>query len=617
MKAVTPDKRVDPAWLRSNFPCAQACPVGTEAGRYVHLIAQGRFREAYRVAREPNPFASICGRICAAPCEQACRRGATDAPISIRGLKRFVCERFGVESMIDLERLEDIIGPALPRREERVAIVGAGPAGLSAAHDLALMGYRVTVFEAQSVPGGMLRLGIPAYRLPRELIRLEILAILSLGVTLEVNQRLGRDFTLQGLRDDGYQAVFLAIGAHKSRALQMPGVELDGVLNAVDFLLNVNLGYKVELGERVVVVGGGNVAIDVARTAARRELEPENTARNMTEALDVARSAVRFGAREVHLICLESRQEMPADPEEVAQAGEEHIRLYPSRGPTRLLGEGGRVVGVETLDVASVFDANGRFNPQFRQGTERIVGADSVILAIGQASDLSFLSPTDGIEVTPRGTIRVERETLATTRGGVFAGGDLAFGPRLVIDAVADGRRAAQAIHEHLAGSPPLAKMLDLTIHDRQTYRQMPDFERLPRQAIPALPIARRVGIAQVELGYDEETACREASRCLRCWINTIFEGHDRRGDECLLCGGCMDVCPEDCIELVAGSRLVVDGEDLELLRQEYRLGAAQPCEVSVILKDETACSRCGLCARRCPVGCITMESFDQNQPGD
>ena len=268
------DKRVNPVWLRSNFPCAQACPVGTEAGRYVHLIAQGRFREAYRVAREPNPFASICGRICAAPCEQACRRGAIDAPISIRGLKRFVCERFGVESMIDLERLEDIIGQALPRREERVAIVGAGPAGMSAAHDLALMGYQATVFEAQSVPGGMLRLGIPEYRLPRELIRLEIQAILSLGVTLEVNQRLGQDFTLKSLRDDGYQAVFLAIGAHKSRALRIPGTELDGVLNAVDYLLNVNLGYKVELGERVVVVGGGNVAIDVARTAARRELAP-------------------------------------------------------------------------------------------------------------------------------------------------------------------------------------------------------------------------------------------------------------------------------------------------------------------------------------------------------
>ena len=316
------------------------------------------------------------------------------------------------------------------------------------------------------------------------------------------------------------------------------------------------------------------------------------------------------------MICLESRQEMPAEPEEVAQAEEERIHLHPSRGPSRILGEGGRVIGLETVDVASVFDADGRFNPKFTDGTERVVGADTVILAIGQASDLSFLTPEDGIEVTQRGTIRVDEASLATTCPGVFAGGDLAFGPRIAIDAVADGRRAAQAIHEYLAGSPQPTKSLEVTIYDSRSYRQMPEFERLPRQPIPALPITRRVGIAQVELGYDEESALLEAQRCLRCWINTVFEGHERPGDECLLCGGCRDVCPEDCIELVAGDRVVAGVQDLEFLRQEYHLGGADPFEVSVMLKDETACIRCGLCARRCPVGCITMEAFDEIQTG-
>src|SRR5512135_2725290 len=234
-------KFVDLDWLDSNFPCMSACPVHTEAGRYVALIEEGRYREAYRVARRPNPFASICGRICAAPCEPACRRGTLDQPIAIRALKRFVCERFGVESMVDLERLREVFGTSVKKNGKKVAVIGGGPAGLSCAHDLALLGYSVTVFEAQAVAGGMLRLGIPEYRLPRELIRLEINAILSLGVELKLNSAVGRDFTITDLKKEGFRAVFVAIGAHRSRDLKIEGVENDGVLRAVDFLLNVNL----------------------------------------------------------------------------------------------------------------------------------------------------------------------------------------------------------------------------------------------------------------------------------------------------------------------------------------------------------------------------------------
>ena len=330
-------------WLERNFPCKRACPVHTEAGKYVTLIAQGKYREAYAVARRPNPLASICGRICAAPCEAVCRRGELDAPISIRALKRFVTERFGVESMMDFSVLTEVYGKRRGRYTERVAVIGSGPAGLACAHDLALMGYPVTIFEASPVAGGMLRLGVPEYRLPRALIQLEVNAILSLGVELQTNARLGRDYTLADLKARGYSAVFLGVGAMRSRDLTIPGVELDGVLRGIDYLLNINLGYKVEMGQRIVVVGGGNVALDVARTAARGG-EQANLQRNLSivQALDVARSAIRFGARDVTVCSLESESEMPAAREEMEEAAKEGIRFLHRVGPKRLIGEIGR-----------------------------------------------------------------------------------------------------------------------------------------------------------------------------------------------------------------------------------------------------------------------------------
>jgi formate dehydrogenase beta subunit len=610
-------KPVNTEWLKKNFPCYWACPVHTEAGRYVNLIAQGRFEEAYRVARAPNPFASICGRICAAPCEPACRRGQLDNPISIRALKRFVCERYGVESMIDLRKIHEALGERIQPKNRWVAVVGSGPAGMSCAHDLALLGYKVTVFEKQEVPGGMLRLGVPEYRLPRELIRMEINAILSLGVELKLGKSLGIDFTLQDLTENGYEAIFLAVGAHKSRDLQIEGVELDGVLRAVDFLLNANLGYKVELGEKIIVLGGGNVAIDVARTAVRQERIQE-VASDITEALDVARSAVRFGAKEVHMVVLESRAEMPATEEEIDEALEERIYIHNSLGPHRILGSEGKVTGLETVKCASVFDENGRFNPKFIPGTEQVFEADTIIMAIGQASDLSFIQSEDGIETTPRNTIKVEPDTLATTVPGIYAGGDASFGPRNAIDAIADGRRAARAIDEYLTGKKRQDESVYVQVYDTFEYEQQPDFEKGDRVPIPVLPIDRRVGVAQVELGYTEEQAIQEAKRCLRCWVNTVFEGREERGSECILCGGCVDICPEDCIELVSLERLTSDPNAMAELEhsQDFLFGHRQTLtgeevEGAVMLKDETICIRCGLCAKRCPVSCITMEGFE------
>lgn len=610
--------QVDPVWLESNFPCHAACPVGTEAGRYVALIAEGRYREAYAVARRPNPLASICGRICAAPCETACRRGELDQPVAIRALKRFVTERFGVESMIDLDMLREIYGSRpLRHPEDKIAVVGAGPAGLAAAHDLALRGYPVTIFEAQPVAGGMLRLGIPEYRLPRELVKMEINAILSLGVELKVGQRLGRDFSLSDLRERGYRAVFLAIGAHKGRELQMPGVELDGVLNGVDFLLNVNMGYQLELGEKVVVVGGGSVALDVARSALRTAIPEEavNPKLNIITALDVARSAIRFGIKEVHVVSLESAEEMPADLVEIAEAGKEGIVFHPRRGPQRILGVDGTVTGLETIECTSVFDDQGRFHPTFAPGTELAMAADTVILAIGQTSDLSFLRPEDGVEVTPRGTIRVDSESLETTAPGIYAGGDLAFGPRIAITAIADGRRAANAIHARLRGTPIQPEQVEIELETLPHFTRSLDFEGIPRQAPPTLPILRRIGIAEVESCYPEHIARREAERCLRCWINTVFEEDPARGTECILCGGCADVCPQDCIEFLSVSEVQADPK----LREEAvsELGEAAnalfegpEAQGTVLVKDETVCIRCGLCAQRCPTGTITMEQF-------
>jgi NADPH-dependent glutamate synthase beta subunit-like oxidoreductase/NAD-dependent dihydropyrimidine dehydrogenase PreA subunit len=610
-------RRVDREWLETNFPCHAACPVGTEAGRYVALIADGRFREAYAVARRPNPLASICGRICAAPCETACRRGALDEPISIRALKRFVTERFGVESMIDLDMLREIYGKReLRHPNDRVAIVGAGPAGLAAAHDLALLGYPVTLFEAQPVAGGMLRLGIPEYRLPRELIKLEINAILNLGVELRVSQRIGRDFTLTDLRAQGYRAVFLAIGAHKGRDLQVEGVELDGVFKGVDYLLNVNMGYRLEIGRRVLVLGGGNVALDVARTALRAGVPDEaiSPELNIVTALDVARSALRFGVKEVHVISLESSEQMPSDPEEIRQAREEGVVFHPSRGLNRILGEHGRVTGIETIECSSVFDAQGRFNPTFAPGTELAMAGDTVILAIGQASDLTFLRPEDGIAVTRRGTIQIDPATLATTAPGVYAGGDVAFGPRIAITAVADGKKAAASIHSFLRGTALEPVRVEVILQPLAGFTRSLDFEGIPRQRPPVLPIERRIGIAEIEECFSESAARREGSRCLRCWINTIFAQDPELGTECILCGGCADVCPENCIEFVPVAEIAADPALRESVLAEYGADGAALFEPgalgTALIKDETVCIRCGLCAARCPSGTIIMESF-------
>jgi NADPH-dependent glutamate synthase beta subunit-like oxidoreductase len=574
-------------------------------------------------------MASICGRVCAHPCETACRRGEIDKPIAIRALKRFLTERYGPESRhpIDVNA-----GRTQPRLPFRIAIVGAGPVGLSAAHDLALMGYAVTIFEASQVAGGMLYLGLPEYRLPRDVVEAQVREILSTGdITLKLNQAAGRDFTIADLRRD-FDAVLIAVGAHRSRDLTIPGVNLDGVYKGIDFLLNVNLGYRFTIGKKVLVIGGGNVAMDVARSAAREVLRQhaggvehfEPSQGNMDavaarEMMDVSLSALRLGAQEVHLVCLETREEMPAALEEIEEAEEEGIIIHPGFGPKQIIGEKGRAVALEVLKTKSVFDSNRRFSPTFYENSETLLDCDTIIMAIGQAPNLQFLTAEDGVEVSPRGLIAVNPQTLMTSAACVFAGGDCVFGPRLIIDSVADGKRAAVGIDEFLRGTEHPAPIVEVEVLER--HRMPLNLLDLVRPPIPMLPLNRRTGVTEVEIGFDEESAMAEARRCLHCWVNTVFEGNLDDATSCILCGGCVDVCPENCLELVSLDRVVFDEtttgqlvEMRDLLGVELDDIKAEELGViagSVMLKDETRCIRCGLCAARCPAGTITMESYN------
>jgi NADPH-dependent glutamate synthase beta subunit-like oxidoreductase len=625
----------DLAHWKAQVKCQMGCPVSTDAGRYVQLIAEGRLEEAYLVARAPNPFASVCGRVCAAPCEDACRRGEIDAPIAIRALKRYVTERYGVESIRPdtQDRLRETLADgnrypghlpihpgtyaARPKAERRrVAIIGAGPSGLAAAHDLALLGYAVTVFEAATEPGGMMRFGIPEYRLPRTIIQAEIDKILSLGVELRLGTPLTPSFGLAELKRDGFEAVFLGPGVSKGRDLQVPGVELDGVVKAVDYLLNVNRGYRMSLGRRVVVIGGGFVAFDAARTALRmgresgqeerREIESESEAR-MKEALDSARAALRGGAAEVTVVSLENFDEMPVlqttqGREEFDEANKEGVRFVTRRGPKRFLGSG-RLERIELHGVLSVFDDQGRFHPRYDDGDITAVDADACILAIGQQADLSFLKPEDRIELAPGGTIRVDGETLATSKAGVYAGGDVAFGPRNLIEAVANGKRAARSIHEYLSRQrAAIEVLLEIEKIPTSQYRVAAGFELLDRRPPPTLDVGRRTGIAEVEVGYGDREAVEQAVRCLVCHVQTIYDP-----EKCVLCNRCVDVCPEHCLALVPFEELSLPGEEREALADR---AASDSLPLAAMIKDDDRCIRCGLCAIRCPTDAMTMERF-------
>lgn len=602
--------------------CQDACPVHTNACGYVTAIAEGHYQEAYKIARATNPFASICGRVCGAPCEVNCRRGDLDSPVTIRALKRFVNEQFGPESG-DFTHYHAGANERMlsPNRGdyERIAVIGAGVSGLTVAHDLTRLGYKVTVFEANSDPGGMLMVGVPIYRLPRELVRAEINAILSMGVELKCNMKLGRDFTIKSLREEGYKAIFLGVGLPKGRKLPLPGSDTPGVFDGLEFLKAFNEGKPMELGKKIVVIGGGNVAFDVARSAVRpRAVEMADARSDMerTEriAYDVARSALRLsGDKEVHLVCLEDRHEMPADEIEIEEGEEEGVKLHPARGPREVLQQGGYVTGLRMVKCTSVFDDAGKFNPKFDESFVEDIEADTIMFAIGQTSDLSFLNPEDGVE-TERGLIKVDPETYQTTASDVFACGDIAHGPRLFIHAIASAQIAARSMHDYLRGT-----RTDVVVRKRwqsADYTMTPGWDQLKRHNPPALEAEQRAATLNiVEINFPEAEARQQAARCLRCNINTVFDT-----SICIACNGCVDVCPENLIKLVGLDKLRQDSLLMKLASESAGISAEDLQGYSneelqklgaIMLKDESTCIRCAMCASRCPTQAIKMKRFE------
>jgi NADPH-dependent glutamate synthase beta subunit-like oxidoreductase len=625
-KTIIPDIE----FWKGMIPCQAACPVHTDAGRYVQLIARGKYKDAYLTARSPNPLASVCGRVCAAPCEDSCRRGKIDEPVSIRALKRFVTERYGVESMepdtqdafragaSDAGNKQRGHLPILQAsrknvvRGQNVAVIGAGPAGLAAAHDLALMGYQVTIFEASDQPGGMMAHGIPEFRLSRAVIDKEVEKIEQLGVEIRYHHPLTDEFGIRELRTQGYEAVFLSVGVQKGREMKIEGAELDGVIKAVDYLININNGYRVSLGKRVLVIGGGFVAFDAARLALRaglEEVQGETATGEVHTAIDVARTAIRAGATEVHMASLESFDEMPVmrttqGKEEFEEAKKEGIKFHPQRGAKRFVGSNGKLTAVEFIGVKHTYDESGRFNPEYDPDFSETFSADSVILAIGQQADLSFLKPEDKVELSPQGTIKVDPATLATSAPGLYAGGDVAFGPRNLIEAVANGKRAALSIDDYLRGfATTTVFKLDIERLPTRTYRMPEEYEKLERQSPPTISLDRRTGISEVETGYDEAQARRQAERCLSCHIQTIYDPQ-----LCVMCNRCVDVCPEYCLKLVPVEELDLEPETIDQIAEASGCQLGLP--LSAMLKDDEKCIRCGLCAIRCPTDAMTMEVF-------
>jgi NADPH-dependent glutamate synthase beta subunit-like oxidoreductase/Pyruvate/2-oxoacid:ferredoxin oxidoreductase delta subunit len=487
------DRRED---LRA--PCQSACPVGTNAGLYVGLIAEGRYDEALQVASEPNPFPAICGRVCTAPCEDACRRAEFEQPIAIRDLKRFAMDHGAPRHRM--------VVPPKHHYPEPVAIVGAGPTGLSAAYYLARRGYRVTAFDAMPVAGGMMAICIPEYRLPRAELNRDINAMRDLGVDIRLNTAVGRDVSLDELQHQ-YGAVLLAVGAQRSQRMNVPGEgELRGVLPATTFLKAFNLEADTTVHGDVAVVGGGSTAMDAAR------------------------SALRAGAHTVHVLYRRTRQEMPAQTEEVRAALAEGVQLHELVAPAEILGEVGRVRAVRCQRTQlGEPDEKGRRSPVVLPGTEFDIPVETVLVAVGEAPDPSFLPEGTSVGVAPWGGLLVDSRTLATGAAGVFAAGDVTYGPRSIIHAAAHGRQAALSIHIYLRGVPQ-QRIPELPEDELQTPSTLPpggrftlDLRATPREVMP-LRSADDARAKSVEFarGLSEEQARREASRCLRCDLSYL-----------------------------------------------------------------------------------------------
>lgn len=477
-------------------PCQYVCPIDQEASVYIALIAQGKFKEAFDIIKKDNPLPIVCGRVCHHPCEAVCRAGEAGEPIAIRALKRFVVDwaiEKGYQSQSESKKLE---------KKDKVAIVGAGPAGLAAGYCLSQNGYRATIFESLPVPGGMLAIGIPEHRLPKNILKFDIDNIIKSGVNIKTNKTLGKDFSINDIFKEGYKALFIAIGAHKSISLKIPGEEAEGVIQALELLKRVNLGKKVKLSEKVGIIGGGNAAIDAARIAVRD--------RNV---------------RTVTILYRRTRKEMPAFEEEIDRAIEEGVEIQFLVAPTKVLAKNGKVIGVECIRMKlGDVDASGRRRPIPIKSSEFTIRLNNLILAIGERPDTSFLKNKDNLNISKWGTIVVDDETFLTNRRGVFAGGDVVKGPNTVVEAIAAGKRAAESIEKYIEGKS-LAREYKLTrpsIYIKPVSLTEQEIENVKRPKMPRLSVkARKKNFKEVELGLTKKMAIKEAKRCLRCELET------------------------------------------------------------------------------------------------
>ncbi len=613
----------DGEWYLENISCQYACPAMTDVARYIAHIASEDYDSAYAINIEDNVFPGLLGRVCARPCEPACRRGRVDKPIAICYLKRVAADN----------RKKNGPPARLPwTKKQRVAVVGAGPAGLACARDLAYQGYEVVVFEALSVAGGMFTAGIPAWRLPRDICKQEIDDYFAaIGVEIRLNTRIGRDISVTQLREE-FDAVYLGAGTQKPQVMGMPGEDLDGVYQGLGFMERVNLGPLPRVGRRVAVIGGGFTAMDCSR------------------------SSLRMGAEKVFVVYRRSRNEMLIYDEEAREAEHEGIDFHFLVQPIEVLSNDGNTVsGLKCIkNRLGEPDASGRRRPIAIEGSEFVLDVDMVIAATGQNADASWIPKEMGVKLTRDGRPIVDPVTWMTDSPGLFAGGDYTAGARNLISAIADGKKAAASIDQYLRGEvdqisykakfdfvPHLEKVSDywdgvareiqadqdikvklVTPQDatirvsnvpasvwsseamRRRLMVGDDYVAIDRQDMPGLDLPKRWDLNhEVELGFDRAPAFEEAKRCLQCQLNIFLDGPN-----CILCNGCVDVCPTKVISMVSTDRVAsVDGDEQHPLLTETKRWRAS----AAMLIDEDLCIRCGLCIYRCPTNCITMQHYE------
>ncbi len=594
---------VGPSWYQENIPCQEACPVRTNCRGYLNLAAAGEFEKGWELALDPNPMASICGSVCAAPCETACRRKEVDKPLSIRYVKKFLSDWTHANVQNDGRKYTQPASPVFGPPRGKVAVIGAGCAGLGAASDLSKLGFGVTVLDALDQAGGTALAGVPPFRLPREVIDRDINGIVNENVELRLSTYVGKDVTLRQLHDE-YDAVLVTAGCFEPNYPGIPGEDSAGVMAGIVFLERAYRGRPLEVGKKVVVLGGGYTAMDCASTSWR------------------------LGADQVYIVYRRSRDEMVVDEEELTETEREGMQFVYLASPVEILADDkGHVRAVKFVrNKLGEPDKSGRRSPEPIEGSEFEIPCESVLLALGQSPDTTFLGEFEQFRVKRWRDVKVDAETYQTVVPKIFMAGDYRTGPTTIIEAVAEGRSAAQQIARFLdplaiavnipeyhevvtlrrSSTPDNVGQIALEGELARVYHNMSvDYDRIPRQEMPKLGKRDRRGLfLEVNQGYTEAQAIAESDRCLKCNFNIEIIG-----ELCIICGGCVDVCPMDVIHMVDMSDIVDDGAIAGV-------GTAKKWENGVAFYlDETACIRCALCVIRCPTDAITMNRYGTVMP--